>query len=70
MAMTGSGLASAVKSAIQGIDEGDRDFDAVWTAIGDAIINYIKTNAVVNVTSVAGVTAGGGVSGPGTGTLT
>ena len=36
--------------------------------LADAIDTYVKT-ATVNVTSVAGVTTGAGVSGPGTGTL-
>lgn len=67
--MTGAGLASQVKSAIQAIDPEDRDFDAVWNAIGDAIITFIQANATVTVTSVSGVTTGAGVSGPGTGTI-
>lgn len=70
MAMTGAGLASAVKAAISGIPEDSRDHDAVWNAVGDALVAYIKTNAQVVVTSVSGVTTGGGVSGPGTGTIT
>ena len=36
--------------------------------LANAIDTYVKT-ATVNVTSVAGVTTGAGVSGPGTGTL-
>ena len=36
--------------------------------LADAIDTYVKT-ATVNVTSVSGVTTGGGTSGPGTGTL-
>lgn len=68
--MAGSGLAAAVKAAVAAIPEADRDHDAVWDAVGDAIINYIKANAAVVVTSVSGVTTGAGVSGPGTGTLT
>ena len=70
MPMTGSGLAAAVKAAVSAIPEEDRQYDAVWDAVGDAIINYIKANAQVIVTSVSGVTTGPGVSGPGTGTLT
>lgn len=70
MAMVGSGLAAAVKAAVAAIPEANRDHDAVWDAVGDAIINYIKANAQVIVTSVSGVTTGAGVSGPGTGTLT
>jgi hypothetical protein len=43
-------------------------------ALGEAIIEYIQSNAIVNsnviVTSVTGVTTGPGISGPGTGTAT
>jgi hypothetical protein len=39
-------------------------------ALASAIIDYLKFNAIVNVTSVSGVTTGPGVSGPGTGTIT
>lgn len=43
-----------------------------FKALGRAIVDYIKTNALVgvNVVSVSGVTTGPGVSGPGTGTGT
>jgi len=43
----------------------EADFAA---GVADAIDTYVKT-ATVNVTSVSGVTPGGGVSGPGSGTL-
>lgn len=71
MSMLGSGLATAVKSAIAAIPN-PKDHDAVWNAIGDAIVNYIIANAhvTVAVTSVSGVTTGAGVSGAGTGTGT
>lgn len=71
MAMTGPGLASAVRSAINGIS-GTKTFTAVWDAVGTAIVSYISANAVVTVTvaSVSGVTTGPGVSGSGTGTGT
>jgi len=44
----------------------------VWTAIAEAIVEHITTAGVVavTITSVSGVTTGGGVSGPGTGTGT
>ena len=65
-------MSSAIKSAIQGLSEETRDFDEMWDAIGDAIVTYIQSNAVVStsvaVTSVSGVTTGVGASGPGTGT--
>ena len=69
MPMVGSGLAAAVKAAVAAIPEADRDHDAVWNAIGDAIVTYIQANANVVVASVSGETTGGGVSGPGTGTI-
>lgn len=41
-----------------------------WTdAIAAAVVEEIRANAVVAVQSVTGVTPGGGVSGPGTGTV-
>jgi len=68
--MTGTGLRDDIIDAITGdLGENERDFASMWLVISNAIINYIKTNAVVNVTSVSGVTTGGGTSGPGTGTL-
>ena len=69
MAMTGAGLAAAVKAAVAAIAPEDRDHDAVWNAVGDAIVTFIQTNAVVTVASVSGVTTGAGVSGPGAGTI-
>ncbi len=66
-------MAIAVKAAIAGV-VGDKDHDAMWNTICDAIVQYIQTNAVVTgtvvVTSVSSVAAGFGVSGPGAGTLT
>lgn len=45
-----------------------------WQAVIDALYTRIKADMVVsstvNVTSVSGVTPGGGVSGPGSGTAT
>lgn len=71
MAMTGAGLAAAVKAAVASIPEGERDHDAVWNAIGDAIVTFIKTNAQVAVTGTATGAVGGGAGVPvvGTGTL-
>lgn len=64
-------MSTAVKAAIAGA--GTKDFDTMWNTICNAIVAYIQANAVVTgavtVTSVAGVTTGVGVSGPGTGTL-
>lgn len=69
MAMTGSGLAALIKSTLDAIDPSERDHDAVWNGIGDAIVAYIQANATVTVISVSGVTTGAGVSGAGTGTI-
>ncbi len=41
-----------------------------WKKITQQIYAALKVDAVVNVASVSGVTTGGGVSGPGSGTLT
>jgi hypothetical protein len=43
--------------------------DAMLQALCQGIIDEIKAAAVVTVTNVSGVTVGGGVSGPGTGTV-
>lgn len=42
---------------------------AVFRAIGAAIVTHITTQGTVVVTSVSGVTTGPGTSGPGTGTI-
>ena len=74
MAMTGPGMAAAVVAAIETVDTQMTpaqiaQLTAGWDAICGAIVLYIQTNAVVEVTSVSGVSTGGGVSGPGTGTI-
>jgi hypothetical protein len=43
--------------------------DACREALCLGIIQEIQTNAAVAVPSVSGVTPGGGISGPGTGTI-
>lgn len=73
MPMNGNTMASEVKSALQGLGYTiDTDAEDAWKAICGAIVNHIKNNAAiattVTVTSVSGVTTGGGVSGPGAGT--
>jgi hypothetical protein len=40
-----------------------------WKTICEQIYLHLKSDAVVNVASVSGVTTGAGVSGSGTGTL-
>ncbi len=62
-----------MKSAIDGVsDKNDRQ--ALFRALGAAIVAHIQTNAVVSsvvaVTSVSGVLSGGAISGPGAGTGT
>jgi hypothetical protein len=42
---------------------------ALSDALAGAVVDHIKANAVVSVASVSGVTTGGGVSGPGSGTI-
>jgi len=74
MALDGTalGLAISAKLASAGIDALDPALRhaAAWDAIGNAIVDYLKLNTDVVVTSVSGVTTGAGVSGPGTGRLT
>lgn len=68
MAMNGDTLGASLKSAIDALpDKTDRN--AIWKAIGDTIVAHIQAHATVTVTSVSGVTAGSGVSGAGTGTV-
>lgn len=72
MALDAAGLAAEI-SAQQGAApsaEGVAIQEAANLALATAIVNYFKANAQVVVTSVSGVTPGGGASGPGTGTLT
>lgn len=65
MSMTDSGMAAAIKQAV--IDEyGTPDdvsrLDNFANALGKAIVEYIKANAVVTVTGVSS----GGSTAPGT----
>jgi hypothetical protein len=71
MAMNGDVLGDAIKAAVDAV--GDKtDRQALFRAIGAAIVTHITTQAAVTVTvtSVSGVTVGAGVSGPGAGTGT
>lgn len=75
MALVGNDLGDAIMAAVDAAiasngTAGAAQRQAVFRAIGSAIVAYIKANAVVAVTvpSVSGVTPGGGVSGPGVGT--
>lgn len=80
--LMGLEVLAAMDALSIGISEGDsqatieakaKDYrEKLWKAICGAIVAHIQLNAVVSsnvaVVSVGGVTTGGGVSGPGTGT--
>ncbi len=82
MAMTGAGLKAARKAAKDGViatyvalaplNNAQRLAlgEDMMLADSEAIVAYIQANAAVVVTSVTGVTTGGAVSGPGTGSIT
>jgi len=77
MAMNGVVLGDAILSAIDTAvlanpTPNTAQRQAIWRAIGNAIVAHITSQAAVTVTvtSVSGVTVGAGVSGPGTGTGT
>ncbi|GEM_PF-3238165 len=76
MALSASRLAAAIKTTLtaEGFTFGAGAMNTKFVdAVASAIVTEIETNAVVsgpvNVASVSGVTAGTGISGPGTGTL-
>jgi len=70
MPMSGVTLGTAIEVAISGLSDVQKQNTAlVWQTIATEITNHIADNATVTVTSVSGVTPGGGVSGPGTGTI-
>lgn len=70
MAMNKTVLGALMKSNIDALsDSSKQDREAVFEALADAVISHIQTTAAITgiiVASVAGVTPGGGVSGPGT----
>jgi hypothetical protein len=75
--MMGTAMINAIDGYIAGVADPKGDNlsrQEIFEALADAIIKHIQSNAVitttVTVTSVSGVTPGGGVSGPGTGTGT
>ena len=77
MALNGVVLGDAMLAAIDAAvaatpSAGTAQRQAIWRAVGTAIVAHITTQATVAVTgaSVAGVTPGAGVSGPGAGTGT
>lgn len=61
MAMTDAGMSAAIKSALEaliGTPENPTELQNFTDALGRAIVEYIKANAVV--TSAGTVTSGGG----------
>lgn len=74
MPITGTGavLNTLIKTkmATAGVVITDQaELDKLTLSIANAVIEHIVANALVNVTSVSGVTTGPGVSGPGVGTI-
>lgn len=67
MAMNGDELGVAMRKAIDLVDQSNRD--AVFRAMGRAIVSYLIANVEVVVTTVSGVLTGSDSSGPGTGTI-
>jgi len=77
MALNGDALGSAILAAMDSYvatltDPTDYNREEGFKTLGNAIVDYIKANAIVsvNVSSVSLVQPGVGVSGPGTGTGT
>ena len=74
MAMDKDRLATAIVTALQASNAeitgaAQAALLAQWKLIANEFINEIKNHATVAVTSVSGVTVGGGTSGPGTGSV-
>lgn len=75
MAMTSASLRTRIKTKMQAKNTefagrvGDV-LDWLIDSVAEAVVEEIQGNAQVVVTSVSGVTTGGGTSGPGTGTVT
>lgn len=63
MPLDGDILGAAIKGAIEGVDPKDRD--ALFKAMGAAIVAHIQANGLVTVTTACGAGAG-----TGTGTVT
>lgn len=77
MALNGIVLGDAILAAIDSAVASHQAADAtqrqaIWRAVGTAIVTHITTQATVTVAvaSVGGVTPGVGASGPGAGTGT
>lgn len=70
MAMNGDTMATAIIAAINTLSNEDKaDQEKVMKAMCGAIVSHIQTNATISVTNVTAVQPGGGVSGPGSGTI-
>lgn len=71
MALNPNACGEAVATALQALTaEQKNDPVIIWQTIMGIIYPDIIANAQVIVTSVTGVSPGGGTSGPGTGTIT
>lgn len=77
MALSGSGStwATSVVNALKTLNpeitgQAETDLLAQWEKVWTASATHVVSNTAVIVTSVSGVTPGGGASGPGTGTVT
>lgn len=73
MALNGNTLGDLIRTSVDAAialnpSAGEAQRQAVFRAIGTAIVTHVLTAQVV-VASVSGVTTGPGTSGPGTGTL-
>lgn len=73
MALNGNTLGDLIRTSVDAAiaatpSAGEAQRQAVFRAIGNAIVTHVLTAQVI-VTSVSGVTTGPGTSGPGTGTL-
>jgi len=66
MPMTGAGLGAAIKAKMDALS--DPSSDDIYTALGEAVIEYIEANASISVT-VSDVTSGVETA-DGTGTIT
>lgn len=67
---TAEALGTSIASALTGLSADDKNnAEKIWQEIMKLIYAALVTDAQVLVTSVSGVSPGGGTSGPGTGTL-
>lgn len=68
---TANALGTSIASALVGLSDSQKnDPVVIWQTVCRLIYAALVTDAQVVVTSVSGVTPGGGASGPGAGTLT